>query len=153
MRHLLKEEADALRMNRQFTSLLKFIGLMLLAIAGQLIMTSASEKSADYYSMPILLATILVFALFGAVLGGNDLGQYLSSRLRVRTSFFKLSLGLAGLTIFITVGILALFEPGNNFAPNGVFEFFLKSPVFTPLYLITCGYFLAWSVEKYDGMF
>ncbi|MFH5836865.1 hypothetical protein ACHAL6_12405 [Proteiniclasticum sp. C24MP] len=140
-------------MNRQFTSLLKFISLMLLAIAGQLIMVSASEKSTDYYSLATLIATILVFTLFGAVLGGNDLGQYLSSRLRVRTSFFKLSLGLAGLTIFLTVGILALFEPGNNFAPNGVFEFFLKSPVFTPLYLITCGYFLAWSVEKYDGMF
>ena len=153
MRHLLRREADALRMNRQFTSLLKYIGLILLAIAGELIMGLTSENSVDYYSLGTLIATILVFTLFGAVLGGNDLGQYLSSRLRVRTSFFKLSLGLAGLTIFLTVGILALFEPGNNFAPNGVFEFFLKSPVFTPLYLITCGYFLAWSVEKYDGMF
>lgn len=140
-------------MNSKFMSLVKFISLIILAVAGQMIMVSAADHNADYYSFVTLITTILIFTLFGAVLGGNDLGKYLATRLRVRTNFFKLSLGLAGLTIFLTVGILALFEPGTNFAPNGVFEFFLKSSVFTPLYLITCGYFLAWSIEKYDGMF
>jgi hypothetical protein len=134
-------------------SIMKFISLIFLAVAGQLIMVSAADHSADYYSFVTLIATILIFTLFGAFLGSHDLGKFLSSRLRVRTNLVKLTLGLAGLTIYLTVGILALFEPGNNFAPNGVFEFFLKSSIFTPLYLITCGYFLSWSIEKYDGMF
>ncbi len=140
-------------MNKQFKSLLKIIFLVIIAVVGQLILESVKGNNSEYFSLVTLITMVFVFTLFGAILGGQDLGEYLSSRLRVRTNYFKLSLGLAFLTIFMTIGILALFEPGNNFAPNGVFEFFLKSTVFTPLYLITCGYFLAGSVEKYDGMF
>lgn len=141
-------------MNHQFKAVLKFLGLIALAVIGEIIISMGTDNgSGSYYSLFILISTVIVFAVFGMILGGDDLGQYLSSRLRVKLNYLKLSLGLAGLTIFITVGTLALFEPGNNFAPNGVFEFFLKSPAFTPLYLITCGYMLAGSVEKYEGMF
>lgn len=141
-------------MNQQFKAILKFLGLITLAVIGELLLSMGTGNgNGNYYSLYILISTVIVFSVFGMILGGNDLGQYLTSRLRVKISQLKLSLGLAGLTIFITVGILALFEPGNNFAPNGVFEFFLKSPAFTPLYLIACGYMLANSVEKYEGMF
>jgi len=150
----LKAGSDALFMNQQFKSVVKFLSLIGLAVIGELILSLGTDNgSGNYYSLYILIVTVIVFSVFGMVLGGNDLFQYLTSRLRVKISHLKLSLGLAGLTIFITVGILALFEPGNNFAPNGVFEFFLKSPAFTPLYLISCGYMLADSVEKYEGMF
>ncbi|WP_312649798.1 hypothetical protein [Proteiniclasticum sp.] len=146
--------ADALFMNLQFKAILKFLSLIALAVIGELFLgLGTGNGSGNYYSVYILIVTVIVFSLFGIVLGGNDLSQYLTSRLRVKISQLKLALGLAGLTIFITIGILALFEPGNNFAPNGVFEFFLKSPAFTPLYLIVCGYMLASSVEKYEGMF
>lgn len=141
-------------MNQQFKSILKFISLVALAVMGEFLLSMGTDQgNGNYYSLYMLISTVFVFSVFGIVLGGNDLGQFLSSRLRVKISHMKLSLGLGGLTIFITVGILALFEPGNNFAPNGVFEFFLKSPAFTPLYLISCGYMLADSVEKYEGMF
>lgn len=147
-------DCDAFSMNQQFKAIIKFIFLIFLAIAGQLIINMVSEPgNEDYYSLSLLLITVVIFTFFGFILGGSDLSEYITNRLRVRTNYLKLSLGLAGLTIFITIGVLALFEPGNNFAPNGVFEFFLKSPVFTPLYLISCGYMLANSVEKYEGLF
>jgi membrane protease YdiL (CAAX protease family) len=141
-------------MNENFKALLKFTILLVLAILGETIIRSVSLSGTDnYYSMAVLIFTILIFVLFGFILGAKDLTQYITSRMRVRVNYLKLSLGLACLTIYLTIGILALFEPGNNFAPNGVYEFFLKSPVFSPLFLITCGLMLATSVEKYEGMF
>jgi len=141
-------------MNENFKALLKFTILIVLAILGEMIIRSVSLSGTDnYYSMAVLIFTILIFVLFGFILGAKDLTQYITSRMRVRVNYLKLSLGLACLTIYLTIGILALFEPGNNFAPNGVYEFFLKSPIFSPLFLITCGLMLATSVEKYEGMF
>lgn len=141
-------------MNENFKALLKFTILIVLAIVGEMIIRSVSLSGTDnYYSLAVLIFTILIFVLFGFILGAKDLTQYITSRMRVRVNYLKLSLGLACLTIYLTIGILALFEPGNNFAPNGVYEFFLKSPIFSPLFLITCGLMLATSVEKYEGMF
>jgi len=141
-------------MNQNFKALLKFFALIILAVLGELIIRNVSLSGTDnFYSMALLIFTVLIFVLFGFILGSKDLMLYLTNRMRVRISYLKLSLGLAGLTIYLTIGVLALFEPGNNFAPNGVFEFFLKSSVFSPIYLITCGLMLSNSVEKYEGMF
>jgi len=141
-------------MNQSFKALLKFFVLIILAVLGELIIRKVSLSGTDsFYSLALLIFTVLIFVLFGFILGSKDLMQYLTNRMRVKISYLKLSLGLAGLTIYLTIGVLALFEPGNNFAPNGVFEFFLKSSVFSPLYLITCGLMLSNSVEKYEGMF
>ncbi|MGB4589734.1 MAG: hypothetical protein WBI17_10950 [Clostridiaceae bacterium] len=141
-------------MNQSFKALLKFFVLMILAVLGELIIRKVSLSGTDsFYSMALLIFTVLIFVLFGFIMGSKDLMQYLTNRMRVKISYLKLSLGLAGLTVYLTIGVLALFEPGNNFAPNGVFEFFLKSTVFSPLYLITCGLMLSNSVEKYDSMF
>lgn len=127
---------------------------MILAVLGELIIRKVSLSGTDsFYSLALLIFTVLIFVLFGFILGSKDFMQYLTNRMRVKISYLKLSLGLAGLTIYLTIGVLALFEPGNNFAPNGVFEFFLKSTVFSPLYLITCGLMLSNSVEKYESMF
>ena len=141
-------------MNKNFKAILKFFALIILAVLGELIIRNVSLSGTDnFYSLALLIFTVLIFVLFGFILGSKDLMQYLTNRMRVKISYLKLSLGLAGLTIYLTIGVLALFEPGNNFAPNGVFEFFLKSTVFSPLYLITCGLMLSNSVEKYEGMF
>ena len=141
-------------MNQNFKAFLKFFVLIILAVLGELIIRRVSLSGTDsFYSLALLIFTVLIFVLFGFILGSKDLMQYLTNRMRVKISYLKLSLGLAGLTIYLTIGVLALFEPGNNFAPNGVFEFFLKSAVFSPLYLITCGVMLSNSVEKYESMF
>ena len=141
-------------MNKNFKAILKFFALIILAVLGELIIRNVSLSGTDsFYSLALLIFTVLIFVLFGFILGSKDLMLYLTNRMRVRISYLKLSLGLAGLTIYLTIGVLALFEPGNNFAPNGVFEFFLKSTVFSPLYLITCGLMLSNSVEKYESMF
>lgn len=136
------------------SALIKYVILIVFSIIGEFIIRNlASNNPDEFYSPSLLIGTILVYLLFGMIIGSDVLFSYFVRKFRFEVDMLRLSLGLLSLVIFITIGVLGIFEPGNNFSPSGIFVFFLKGRAFTPLYLTLTGYFIASSFGKSTRLF
>lgn len=135
-------------------STFKYFILILIAILGEFLVRSLSSGSPDeFYNIPLFLGSAAAYLLFGLVLGSDTIAASFRTRSKLDTDIPRLSLGIATLIIFATIGFMGLFEPGNNFAPNSVFQFVLKGKGFTALFLTISGYFISSSFKKSDRMF
>jgi len=135
-------------------SSLKYLALIIIAVLGEFLIRSLSSGSPDeFYNIHLLLGTVAAYLLFGLVLGSDAIAAGFRTRSKLEIDIPRLSLGLATLIIFATIGFMGLFEPGNNFSPNGVFQFVLKGKGFTALFLTLSGYFISSSFRKSDRMF
>ena len=135
-------------------SFLKYLVLIILAILGEFLIRSLSAGSPDeFYNIPLFLGTTAAYLLFGLILGSDVIAASFRTRSKLEIDIPRLSLGIATLIVFATIGFMGLFEPGNNFSPNGVFQFVLKGKGFPALFLTLSGYFISSSFKKSDRMF
>jgi hypothetical protein len=135
-------------------ALIKYVILIVFTVIGEMVIRNLSSNNPDeFYSPSLLIGTVLVYLIFGMIIGSDDLFSYFVRKFRLEVDMLRLGLGLLSLVVFITIGIVGIFEPGNNFSPSSIFVFFLKGRAFTPLYLTLTGYFIASSFGKSTRLF